>query len=210
MLISYKTICEKYNIRPTGILHIGGHWAEEAPDYYTNGAQRTIWVEANPECMMNLIANLTPYPDHIVFNDCCTDTDGEEVTFNISNNQGQSSSILQLEHHKIAHPEVHYIAHQTLRTKRIDTLFRENDLSIQDYQFINIDIQGAELLALKGMGELLNHISYLYLEINTLPLYTGCALIQDIDEYVGQFGFKRVETVMSGNHEWGDALYIKQ
>lgn len=210
MLIPYKTICEKYNIRPTGILHIGGHWAEEASDYYSNGVQRTIWVEANLECMMNLIANLAPYPDHIVFNDCCTDTDGEEVTFNISNNQGQSSSILQLEHHKMAHPEVHYIAHQTLRTKRVDTLFRDNDLSIQDYQFINIDIQGAELLALKGMGELLNHVSYLYLEINTLPLYTGCALIQDIDEYVEQFGFKRVETSMSGNHGWGDALYIKQ
>jgi len=209
MLIPYKDICNRYNIKPTGVLHIGAHWAEEAQDYYNNGVQRTVWVEADPGCISHAINVLEPYPNHIIFNDCISDRDNQEVVLNISNNQGQSSSLLELAHHKIAHPEVHYIDTIKLRTKRVDTLFKQNKLNISDYQFVNIDIQGNELKALKGMGELLSQVSYLYLEINELYLYTDCALVSEIDEYVAQFGFKGVETAMCGNTGWGDKLYIK-
>lgn len=209
MLIPYKDICQKYQIQPTGVLHVGAHWAEEAQDYYQNGVQRTAWVEANPSDMMFLISNLQPYSEHWIFNDCISDIDGQEVTLNISNNQGQSSSILQLGTHKTAHPEVEYIRTIEVRTKRIDTLFTEQGLSIEDYPFVNIDIQGLELRALIGMGELLHKALYLYIEVNKEELYKECSLVEQIDEYVAHFGFKRVETSWAGNTGWGDALYIK-
>lgn len=210
MLIPYSGICSKYQIKPTGVLHVGAHWAEEAQDYYDNGCQRSIWIEANPECMMKLMHNLEPYSNHIIFNDCISDIDGREVALNISNNEGQSSSILELQHHKVAHPEVHYIGSFVCKTKRLDTLFYMNKLNIEDYPFVNMDIQGVELLALKGMGQMLAAVKYLYLEINSLPLYEDCALVKEVDEYVRQYGFVAKDTVMAGNFGWGDKFYINE
>ena len=36
--------------------------------------------------------------------------------------------------------------------------------------------------------------------------YKDCALVSEIDEYVGGFGFKRIDTHMT-KHKWGDAFY---
>lgn len=210
MLIPYKGICQKYNIRPTGVLHIGAHWAEECHDYYQNGVCKTIWIEANPGCMMNLIDNLKTYPDHLIFNDCISDVDNQEVVFHISNNEGQSSSILDLGHHKIAHPEVHYISDIVCKTKRVDTLFKQNELTIENYPFVNIDLQGLELQALKGMGELLHQIKYIYVEVNDMELYKTGALYPELKQYLSTFGFTMKEKVMCGNTGWGDALFIRE
>ena len=208
MLIPYKSLLEKYSIRPTGVLHIGANVGQEALDYYSNGVDYSIWIEADSSLIPSLISTLTPYPHHLIFNDCLTDTDNEQVAFHIANNNGQSSSILQLGTHAIVHPEVHYVNHTTLRTKRLDTLFNDNRLDIDKYPFVNIDIQGAELMCLKGFGNLLHKVKYLYIEINEQELYTGVALLPEIKTYLDKYGFTIREKVMSGNHGWGDAFFI--
>jgi hypothetical protein len=71
------------------------------------------------------------------------------------------------------------------------------------------DIQGAELLALKGATESLKHAQVLYLEVNEEYLYKNCGLIGEIDEFVAKFGFRRVMTNMTGQ-KWGDAIYVVQ
>ena len=45
--------------------------------------------------------------------------------------------------------------------------------------FLNIDIQGAELLALKGMGSLISYFDYIYLEVNKAHVYKKCALVNE-------------------------------
>jgi len=209
MLIPYQQLLQKYNIRPTGVLHIGANTGQEAPDYYSNGVERTIWVEADASLISPLIHNLASYPNHLVFNDCITDIDGEDVTLHIANNGGQSSSILGLGTHSIAHPEVYYTSARVVESTRIDTLLATNEINIEDYPFVNIDIQGAELLALKSFGELLHKVKYLYIEVNDNELYTGCALYPEIEQYLHTYGFKMQEKVMSGNHGWGDCYFSK-
>ena len=76
------------------------------------------------------------------------------------------------------------------------------------YNFWNIDIQGAELHALKGAGDILNNVNILYLEVNTKHLYKNCPLLNEIDEFIEPKGFVRVALEMT-SHGWGDALYIK-
>jgi hypothetical protein len=39
----------------------------------------------------------------------------------------------------------------------MDTLIKENNIDIEMYDFINLDIQGAELLALKSFDNLINN-----------------------------------------------------
>ncbi len=207
MLIPFTELQRKYNINPTGVVHVGANIGEEIPEYHKIGVQKMIWIEANPEIYKKLVANADPYPDIICFNECVSDVDGQEVVFHIANNAGQSSSFLELGTHKQMHPDVKYIKDLKLKTVRLDTLLNGLD---SDYDFLNCDLQGSEGYALRGLGDMLNQFKYLYLECNKAELYKGCMQIDEMDEYLKKFGFKRVETLWCGNTMWGDCLYLKE
>mgnify|MGYP000898424633 FL=1 len=120
MLIPFKYLCEQYKIAPEGVIHVGAHYAEEIHDYYQNGVERTFWIEANPfvyETLQSTI-NKLDYPQIIASCACLSDKVGE-TTFNLTNNS-QSSSMLDLAYHKVAHPEVHVTEVVTLKTRKLD------------------------------------------------------------------------------------------
>lgn len=206
MLIKFSDIVNKYG-KPNGVVHIGAHLMEERDDYISQGLNNTIWIEANPSVYKNIdFINNGTYSEK-AFNYAISDIDDQFFSLNVTNN-GQSSSILELDKHKIHHPHIYVTEVIDIKSKRIDTLFRENNINDTEYDFVNLDIQGAELLAIKGFGDLINNFKYIYTEINTNHLYKDCALVDDIDNYLSKYGFIRVETSMT-QYEWGDALYIK-
>jgi FkbM family methyltransferase len=206
MLISYKEIVEEYPLNFKNILHIGAHGAEEHDAYFDEGVEHVIWVEANPTLVADLNKNLDKEKNTVI-ESVVSDTDDEEVTFFITNN-GQSSSILSLDLHRILFPDVHTVQELKVKTKTIKTVFVENDLNFGDIDFINLDIQGAELLALKGMGDEISQVKAIYTEINTASVYKNCALLEEMDSYLKEYGFTRTKTKLWENHPWGDALYI--
>lgn len=217
MLIDFRELFPKYNIRPTGVLHIGSNVGEERDIYRQLGVEKQIWIEANTEIYKKLKENVSDNKNAICVN-CCIGDENKKVMFHVSNNGSQSSSILQLGTHKDVHPEVHFVEDIEMQMERIDEIFNQygifngGELIIckkEDYDFLNIDLQGAELKALKGMGDILHQFKWAYLEVNQKHLYEGCALIGEIDEYMEKFGFERVETMWCGNTFWGDALYAK-
>jgi hypothetical protein len=75
--------------------------------------------------------------------------------------------------------------------------------------FWNFDIQGAELLALKGAIGALPYAKVLYMEVNTEEVYKGCAQIEELDTFLGDHGFTRVMTDIT-EAGWGDAIYIRK
>lgn len=198
-------IINEYNLKITGALHIGAHDCEELYFYNSIGLDNSslIWIEAINDKVTQAMHRGIPN----VYNAIISDKDNEDITFNISNN-GQSSSMLEFNTHAIEHPHVFYVNKIHGKTKTISTFFNENNLDSSKYNFWNFDIQGAELLALKGAGEHIKNASILYLEVNEKELYKNCGMINEIDEYVGKYGFKRVLTNMT-HHGWGDAVYVK-
>lgn len=205
MLIEFDQIVKTYEC-PTGIIHIGAHDLEERSMYLEHGVDNIIWVEANPEIVDRNISKISDKEK--LFQYIITDKDDEVYNFNITNN-GESSSILDLELHRHHHPHIHVTNTVKLKSKRIDTLIKENSINIENYDFINIDIQGSELLAMKGFGDYLQSVKYIYTEVNTNYLYKNCCLISEIDSFLSDFNFQRKETMIT-EYEWGDALYIKQ
>jgi FkbM family methyltransferase len=205
MLIDFRELFPRHNIKPKGVLHVGANVGEEAPVYDELGIKDVVWIEANEQLIPQLRINTRDKYNHKVYHACVGDVQDLEVQFHISNNAGQSSSYLELGTHKTAHPEVHFVRDVVMKMQRIDQL----QTCWGGYDFLNIDLQGAELKALRGMGDLLKQFKWAYLEVNKAELYKGCALVEDIDLYMLGFGFKRVETRWCGNTGWGDALYIK-
>jgi len=204
MYIEFKDICSKYGI-PKGIIHIGAHIAEERDSYLSSGISNIIWIEGNPD-LVKRISHLNSDSEKVI--GCLiSDVNTESTTFNITNN-GQSSSILNLDKHLIHHPQVQVEKSLILPTRRMDSIIEDHKIDMNRFNFLNLDIQGYELYALQGFGEYLHCIDFIYTEVNTDHLYENCPLINDIDQYLAYFGFERKETYIT-EFEWGDALYIK-
>ena len=207
MLIPFNTIYKKYDLKIRGILHLGAHLLEEKADYDAKNISKVVWVEGNPIIAEQAKAKADGVT-HTVYNYLVSDTDDEEVEFNIANN-GQSSSILKLGKHSMYHPDVVYTNTIAAKTKTLKTIIEDNSLDINDYNFLNIDLQGVELKAIRGLGNYLHYVDYVYTEVNSGNVYEGNDLIGDIDSYLAEYGFERVETQFTGA-EWGDAFYIKR
>lgn len=120
----------------------------------------------------------------------------------------ESSSILELHLHKHMHPSIKEIQRRTISTITLNTLYEKYNIPYDRYDFINIDIQGAELLAFQGATKILPHVKAIYSEVNKDELYKGCGLIAEIDDFLEKYRFKRIMTHMT-EFGWGDALYLK-
>ena len=209
MLISFEEInkillSNKININ--GCFHIGAHDCEELIIYTQMGLkpEEVVWIDAIPSKVIDATNKGIPN----VYNAVITDKDDAEIVFNISNNF-QSSSILELGTHLQEHPWVEYIDKIKHTSITVDTFFERNNIDASKYNFWNFDIQGAELMALKGATQSIKYAKVLYLEVNEKELYKNCGLITDIDNFLSQYNFKRVLTNML-HWGWGDALYILQ
>lgn len=202
MLITLDSLIKRYNLDIKGVLHVGAHLAEESDDYIAAGIDSVVWIEGNTELMDELNTSVPPH--NIVIEALVGEKQGQ-VTFHKANNS-QSSSILELGTHKTAHPEVKYVSSETRVLETLDILYSRHGLS--GLNFMNLDIQGAELSALKGLSpERLNEFDYIYSEVNRQELYVGCCLVGEIDEFLADF--QRVETEWT-NFGWGDAFYIRR
>ena len=199
-----KNILLTKNINVTGIFHIGAHDCEELSFYNEIGVSNDdiIWIDAMPskvsEAKNRGILN--------VYNALVTDKDDEEIIFNVSNNVA-SSSIFDFGTHAQEHPHVVYVDKMTQKSITVDTFFERNNINASKCNFWNFDIQGAELIALKGAIKSIKYAKALYLEVNVNELYKNCGLIDEIDTFLSQYNFKRVITNIT-HHGWGDALYI--
>lgn len=134
--------------------------------------------------------------------------DNLELDLNITNNL-QSSSILKLSKHSELYPDIKVDKKIKVKTSTINKLF-DKKYEIKNYNFLNLDIQGAELDALKGADQILDKIDAIYTEINFDELYQGCAQAEQIDKYLKEFKFQRVLTETPDHPSWGDALYLKE
>jgi len=207
-MISFDYLVDKHKLDIKGVLHLGASTGQERDAYDTYCKGKVMWVEAIPRVYLDLQQNIKPYPQQTAYNVCLSNVDGDEVVFNVSNNESQSSSILELGVHALIHPEVHYVEQIAMKTQRVDTLLKDVDVST--INFLNVDLQGAEHLAIEGMGDLIKNIDYALLEVNMKETYKGCMLIDELDYFMLQRGFERVETGEWVAETWTDALYIRK
>lgn len=208
MLIALEDLMKEYCDKVKGVIHIGAHLGEEVKVYKENKINQVIWIEGNPNLISPLKDNVSEYPNNFVYNLLASDSADQAIEFKITNGT-QSSSIFELENHKIHHPKIKVSEVLSLTTKRMDQFINNSIHNISDFNFLNLDIQGAEYNALVGFGDLLKQVDYIYVEVNISPLYKDIKLLSDIDLYLSKFNFERKELSLT-EYGWGDAFYVRQ
>lgn len=210
MLITMDRLVAEHGVRPKAILHVGAHLAEEAPAYAEAGVGSVLWVEANPHLMERLVGAIAPYVGQECVLAAVSDTDGAEAHLHMAT-FSMSSSLLPPKEHLRYYPHIRYPETLPVETVTVDTLLQRLRKPAGVFDMLNIDIEGAELLAFAGMPETLKHLRWIYLEVNYEEMYAGCALLPQVDAFLGDRGFVRValeDAIYEGKGcGWGDALY---
>jgi 2-O-methyltransferase len=79
---------------------------------------------------------------------------------------------------------------------------------IDTIDFMWLDLQGAELLALKGAQEVLKTVKVIQVEVNLTERYKHAPLYDDIKNFLDKHGFILDQEALH-HQTWGDALFIR-
>jgi FkbM family methyltransferase len=203
VLVKPIDLSKLWKVAPHGVLHVGAHIGEEKALYDEANWGPIIWVEAQPDLADSLSRQLLNTSDQVI---CATiwDKVGVNLKLNISSNSG-SSSLLEFGTHKNSYPQISFTKEIDVVTNRLDCILDKETIP----DFLNLDIQGVELQALRSLGELISDLRFIYVEINTKEVYQGCTRLKDLDAYLEKHGFKRIITRRYLRHGWGEALYVR-
>lgn len=206
MMMSMDYLIQKYNLQFDGIIHIGANLGQELEFYRSIGIKKLILVEPIPY-IFNELKEYTNWFNDIDIScyNIALGNDEKNVEMYISDNQAQSSSILEPKIHLSIHPEVKFFENKiTVPMKKLDNL----EFNRSHYNTMILDVQGYELEVFKGSIDTLNSIDYIYAEVNKDYVYSNNGLVTELDEFLNQYNFTRVETYWVGDLPWGEALYI--
>ena len=188
-----------------GIVHIGAHYGEEIQDYVEHGIQKITLFEPLSKNFDILSERMQEVNADIKGYQVALGSEKGTDTMYLSSNEAQSSSILKPKQHLELHPDVLFEGTEDVEVDLLD------NYDLRGANFINIDVQGYELEVFKGSTKTLNQIDYIYCEVNRDEVYEGAPMVEELDEFLGEYGFVRVETKWPETYyTWGDALYIKK
>ena len=74
--------------------------------------------------------------------------------------------------------------------------------SASQFNFLRLNVQGSELLVLRGAGEVLRKMDAMLVEVSNIERYAGAPLARDVDAFLGTAGF----CAMWGHSYFGDTV----
>ncbi|QHO78276.1 hypothetical protein ACH79_42520 [Bradyrhizobium sp. CCBAU 051011] len=217
-----KNIFEHEELRrfaKTGIVHVGADVGQEVAQYFSYGFQNIMLIEANPECCKVLISKFGDDPRVKIFNYAVCDRLGA-IDFHIHTSRSGSTepaSILPMKRFNEIVKTLHTAMTIQVPAITLDALFEENHMAFGAYNFLNIDIQGAELLAFRGAKKLLSSVDVVVSEVNVVEMYEDGALEADLVKFLDSQGFDKKHAVYHTLYDenstfpaWGEGLFVKR
>ena len=201
IFVTYDIISQ-YKSKISGVLHIGGHVGQEYNCYKQNNITNIIFFEPLWNNYIRLISNVGK--ECIVYNMALGNANSEIEMYVEDKNDGMSSSILEPKHHLIQYPHITFDKKEKVIMKKLDDVAynREN------YNLINIDVQGYELEVFKGAINTLKNIDFIIAEISVEELYSNCVLENELNKFLNDNNFFMKERRLATD-TWGEAFYIK-
>jgi FkbM family methyltransferase len=206
LYIDVEALFRQFNLEPRGVIHVGAHLGQELPLYQRMGFKKILFIEANPAVYAKLAQRLQGVANATGVLCAVSDKNGLEI-LHVTDNE-ESSSLLPLKKHLERYPDIRETAQLLVSARRLDHLLREINQDPADFNYLHLDIQGAELMALRGAPLALPFFDALSVELNYDELYEGCPLVDELDAFLGARQFQRVFT-SSNPDGWGDGFYLR-
>jgi len=203
MLFNLYELLNKYNIKPIGVIQIGAHYGQENKVFdKLNIKHRAFFepIKSSFEVLKKLIGS-----EYLLFNFALGNINSKMEMYVETVNQGQSCSLLKPAIHTTQHPIIVFNGVEVVDVKRLDDV----GLNIDDYNMIVIDVQGYELEVFKGSVKTLEKIDVIVSEINRAEVYENCAKIDELVNFLSDYGFELKEHHWLGE-TYGDGLFIKK
>lgn len=190
----YVGIFERHNWNPKGVIHVG-MWDFVEHECYTKlFGTYVIGIESNPETYALMSKPVADRCGFKSFNLAAFNMDNAVVR--LSKRGGESSLFGRADDA------------WDVPTLKLDTLIEREQIDMSQYNFLNIDAEGAELFILQGIEKNLQHIDYIDLEASYGPRNGADVTLQILTEYLTVRGFKEVERSDSfASLGWGDVLF---
>lgn len=213
MISEFAKYLTSYKDAEFVIFDIGSRDCQQSIEFYHAFPKARIFaIECNKNTIPLCRKNIVGYTDRITLLEVAVNSfDGECDFFPIDQektitswkdgNPGASSLFVS----NGTYPVETYIQnHVKTPCKRLDTLLREYGISRIDV--IWMDLQGAELLALRSLGKHLHDIQYLYMEVSHKEMYTGQVMFSELHGFMVENGFE-VQNALSLSGWQEDAVY---
>ncbi|MDY6804010.1 MAG: FkbM family methyltransferase, partial [Cyanobacteriota bacterium] len=209
MKLDLRNLCQEKAIAPRGVIHVGAYEGKDLKIYEHLGASKVLFIEANPEAFKRLEENIAEASIEVKAVSCAISDRDCQTEFHVYS-LPKSSSILPLKLYRNIYPNIKETEKLTVPAKTLDSLLQELNISPEEYNFLSLDVRGAELLALQGATNLLKYIEAINTEVCYEELYEGGALIEEIDQLLRKKGFGRQAVEKPYHPSWGDAFYSKE
>lgn len=201
--LDLEELVQKYLVKIKGLIHVGAHYGQEYEIYQRLGVAHLIFFEP-------LVQSFEILKTHVgkkakLFQLALGNENKKVKMYVESANNGMSSSILKPQKHLEQYPQIVFNQEEIVEMVRLDDFLSEKE----NYNFLTIDVQGYELEVLKGSRKTLANITGILTEVNRDELYSNCVRVEQLDDFLKDFDFNRVETNWEGG-TWGDALYLKK
>ena len=152
---------------------------------YVFEAQTYAW-ECHPDLWLPMKENIQHFERVHMVDNAVWSEKTEIDFFPVTNGNVGASSCFEADNEVEGAPHLEQTK-ITVEAIRLDQWAKENDIS--EIDLLVMDLQGAELEALKGAGELLHTVKYIITEGCVQPFYEGAPHIDDISAYLQQYGF---------------------
>lgn len=190
----------------SGVIHVGANSGQERETYASLGL-RVVWIEPIPRVFDELKANIAQLPRQRAIQALVTDRDDEIYQFHIANNNGASSSILELKQHKDIWPDVEYVETVALASTTLPSLVRDEQIDLSAFDALIMDTQGSEMLVLKGAEPIIKHFRYVKTEVADFESYAGCCQIADLERFMTRHGFREHSRCAFAHRAQGGRYY---
>jgi FkbM family methyltransferase len=166
------------------LVHVGANTGQEAGFYDWLGLE-VLWIEPIPEAFAQLEKNIASFNKQRAVKALVTDVAGRQYPFNVTANDGQSSSMFELIGHKEIWPEIELERTIEVTSTTLDTLLPGD----HPFDGLVLDTQGSELLVLQGAERALPKFKFIRTEAANFELYKGAVLEDELTSYLQQRGF---------------------
>jgi len=188
------------------ILDIGSYTGEQSCEFAAQFPRSQIYAfEARPQSVEIIRRTVSRYSNIEVIESAVHEFDGE-TEFHVVNELNPAASSLFVgsgvqDIHPIRQTSI------TVPTMRLDTWAKKAE--IRRFDIVWMDLQGAELLALRGMGDMLGTVRAIQLEITYRELYTGQVMWPEVRAFLEANGFQLVDEWPDICGYFGDAVFLQ-